>query len=276
MTAPSRALRFVLSGLLATTISAYSAVLVRDQDAPGDAGETAVASEAFVSFPKLSATNALAKTIKSMDVAKPVEDLLAEAQAKLATDPMNPRILTRLGELYLRSSRLDEAADCFWKAARLAPDNVNALENLAFSLLASGDHRNGYEIYEQLVDLQPNNPRIKFNLAAALYNLGRHKEASNILAEFLSLYPQNSRALYNMGAIQFALKKYKEAAGYFEKSRELQPDSVYTIVGLARAYQVQGMTGEYNALRKNALTAIRESDFNAVLGQSSVPAVLLR
>lgn len=263
-------------GLLAGALTAaQGAVLVKEEPElnPANPDEKL---EWYVGMPKLSATNAAAtELVRSVDPGL-LPRQIANAEDMVRRQPASPRAHAGLGSLYLQASRLDEAAQCFWRAARLEPANPGWLESLGFALLASGDHANGRDIYERLRQAHPKQARLQFNLAAAYYNLGEPDKAEAEMTEFLKFYPTGAKGLYNMGAIQFALGETREAQRYFEQCRDQQPRNVFVLCALARAYRKGGREQDFAAVREEILALVKQDQMEAILGQPQIPTFLLR
>jgi Flp pilus assembly protein TadD len=269
-----RALALLLLGGFACLVS-QAAVLVKE-DAGLEEAAGGEQPEWYMGIPKLSASNAAAAQLVRVDPRGMIERQIEATREIVQRNPTSARAHADLGNLYLQVNRLDEAAQSFWRAARLAPDKLGMVESLAFAMLALGDHAHGKQIYERLTRLRPDNDRLRFNLASAYYNLGEFESAEQEMRLFLKAFPTGEKGLFNMGAIQFALGDTKEAIRLFSECRAAQPRNAFVLCALARAYRKAGQAKVFEALRAEILDLTSEAQMDAIFSQPHIPVFLLR
>jgi Flp pilus assembly protein TadD len=87
------------------------------------------------------------------------------------------------------------AADYFAKAAKLAPEGLNALAQLAGEAVQAKQFRAAAAALGRLAELQPDNPTIQISLGDVLYQAGDATAARSRWQQALSLAAANDAAL---------------------------------------------------------------------------------
>jgi len=105
----------------------------------------------------------------------PEEDRL---KTRLEQKPDDKKLLNRLGVLYARFGRYDDAGEIFEKVERQQYPPVYAnLANLAF---AEGDYDRAREYYQRALSGSPGKYRIMLNLSQLEYDVGNFREADRL------------------------------------------------------------------------------------------------
>jgi Flp pilus assembly protein TadD len=113
---------------------------------------------------------------------------LASAQELVKFAPEDGRSWTFLAE-QLDGNEAEHArrADALERAARLSPDDAEALNNLAWEKVTHGDPATGLKLASRATHIVPWSSAMLDTLAAALFKLGRCPEARDIEQRAVSL-----------------------------------------------------------------------------------------
>lgn len=195
--------------------------------------------------------------------------------------PGDPRETARqfrkLGDSLVASNRLDEASRAYWQASRLNPVNIGYLHYFGFTLLALGDHENGFEVYREILDRYPEARKAVFNLASAYYGLKQYDQALAAMDRYFVLSRREGpKAYFNMGLFLMAAGRNADALPWLEKIHPELPDNPFIPAMLIRLHRAAGRNDE-----ADHLTAVNEDRFGAepfqrLLAAEVLPAYLER
>ncbi len=102
----------------------------------------------------------------------------------LAKEPQNSRATLDLGYVEEKGGRLSEAMGYYEKTIQLAPQNVVALNNLAYLLADTGkDPDRALMLAQQVKELAPQDPNIDDTIGWAYYNKGLFKLAVDYMTK---------------------------------------------------------------------------------------------
>ena len=118
-----------------------------------------------------------------------------------------------------------EAAESFAEAARLEPENAQAVWFLGIALGEAGKLEDAVGALFQATSLQPDFWEAYFYLALCLKGLGRLDGAEACLRKVLSLQPDHAESYNNLGLILSETDQLIEAESCFLLALELTPDS---------------------------------------------------
>jgi len=176
-------------------------------------------------------------------------------------------LCVRIGGLYSRLGRLDDALAMFREAAQIDPDHVPAHLGQGQVWQRLGRPGPALEAYRRAARLFPNQPLIELELAAASLDLRdfpaaeRHAKAAqrldpnlaeayralgtvysatgNITATLemakkaIELEPDEVGNWVHAGGLCYGVRRFEEAAPYFRKALELKPDDLDANINLA-------------------------------------------
>ena len=129
-------------------------------------------------------------------------------QRVLELDPSDPpssveslHACLALGRISAMYNDLDEAAEQFRQALRIAPGNDRALGGLGFVLTRQGKHDEALALFRDAVKTNPNSAFAHGVLADALIRRGATEEALPILEQAVRLDPNNGLFLIRLGEL---------------------------------------------------------------------------
>jgi lipopolysaccharide biosynthesis regulator YciM/uncharacterized membrane protein YfcA len=141
---------------------------------------------------------------------------------------LNPRSWTayyNLGNVYLRSGRLQDAISQYQQALQIRPDYEEAQGNLGYALLQSGDITGAIAHLKRALQIDPDLAEGYFNLGVALLKSGQAKEATEHLQKAVQLKPGFAEAHYMLAAALAKQGWLDEAISQVQIALQLQPDS---------------------------------------------------
>ena len=139
----------------------------------------------------------------------------AEAAARLALsrDPENAGAWETLGTIMAQRDKHAESSACYEKAIEIAPNFVQALNNLAVTLDRLGQHQAAEMRYRQVLRLAPESADIQLNFATLLGDVERYQEGLEIAQDVLDRYPDSMRARSLATEFQRNLKANAKSGG---------------------------------------------------------------
>ena len=108
-------------------------------------------------------------------------------------DLNSAEIWTNLGNILLKTKRLDRAEDAFKKAIEIDPHLVPARLNLARLLIEKNECQGALESLNKCVDLHFNGPQLAYYRAKAFLKLGRPEEAAVQVDKLMMQLPVDSQ-----------------------------------------------------------------------------------
>ena len=178
--------------------------------------------------------------------------------------PENPEYPFYQGLAWQQFGDNKRAAEELERAARIAPDFVDAWVQLGIIYSVMADHARSDSAYERALELAPDNALINNNYAYALSERGVQLERARRMAEgALAGEPDNASYLDTMGWIYFQLGQYERALTYIRRSVDIDPFSATVYEHLGDCYAKLGETDKARVSWQRALDL--EPDRNSTL-----------
>ncbi|MBQ3325950.1 tetratricopeptide repeat protein [Candidatus Saccharibacteria bacterium] len=111
--------------------------------------------------------------------------------AILKLDEKNAAAYNRLGILYAKGQKYDEAIECF-EIAQSLDDNASSLHNAGLIYLETGEYEKAAMAFQQAIDLEGDVPARYIALSKAQEKIGNRKAALDALESAYSLDPSVS------------------------------------------------------------------------------------
>lgn len=148
------------------------------------------------------------------------------------------------GNAAFEAGRLEEAAEVFQSAARLASSDAEraaALNNVAAAEESLGNFSQAERLYGECIRLwsqAPNAPpevlaRPLNNLAVLHRRRGQHKLALEFFERSLRLRPGDAGVLNNIGRLYYLERRYGTAEEFYRKALETEPGNLDVLANLA-------------------------------------------
>ncbi|MFN5665605.1 MAG: tetratricopeptide repeat protein, partial [Bacteroidota bacterium] len=110
----------------------------------------------------------------------------------LTLAPQNLSFMNKLGEVLIQQQKLEEGMEVLNQSLRKNHKQADALTNLGFACVTSGDIQKGLRCYDEALALSPDNEQALLNKAAVLNAKGQKAEARKLLQCIIVLNPGNT------------------------------------------------------------------------------------
>jgi putative PEP-CTERM system TPR-repeat lipoprotein len=140
---------------------------------------------------KPAAEPALSMLTTSLSQGGHITDAISLLEAAHAADPNNLRVLSRLGDLYMRNGSAQKALDLVEQQKGAIALTTEARSLKAVAQLALGQKREARDTYSEILKNNPNalGPRRQFE--ALLIDLGDFESARNVVQAGITVNPRN-------------------------------------------------------------------------------------
>ncbi|MCH8532328.1 MAG: tetratricopeptide repeat protein [Saccharospirillum sp.] len=118
------------------------------------------------------------------------DDIITHARQWTEVQPDSPQAWQMLGDLYLGQANEASAEQAYREVLRFQPNNVAALNNLAW-VLRDAPNEEAVALANRAANLAPENPNVLDTYGWVLHKAGYHQEAIEILEQALALDPNN-------------------------------------------------------------------------------------
>lgn len=132
------------------------------------------------------------------------DEALEAMQAAADTHNNHPAILLAKADLHMNQQQNQPAADLYEQIVVAQPNNVVALNNLAW-LLREQDNSRAIELASRASELAPQAPDILDTYGWVLHLGGNHEQAKTILEKALALAPENAAIQEHLNAVKAAM-----------------------------------------------------------------------
>lgn len=161
-----------------------------------------------------------ARTWAQLGVWRDSETLFKHA---IAVTDKNYIAHNKLGMVYVRERRLEEALPHFERALEFHPGDPDVCSNLGSALDEMGRLSEAILRYEQSLRLQPDSAEVCINLANALVRTSRAEQALPYFERALQLNPKQVEAHGSFGYALAGLGRFPEAIQHLERALSLRP-----------------------------------------------------
>ena len=149
-----------------------------------------------------------------------VRGAIEQYEKAIAASPRSISAYNRLGILYQRMGKFDEAERIFTRGLEAQPSSATLLNNLGYNCLSQRNYKNAEEHFRQALRTSPDFKRARMNLAITLVQSRRIDDG---LAEFKQVVPEDI-AYGNVAVICSNAGNYADAERALRKSLEINPD----------------------------------------------------
>jgi len=220
-------------------------------------------------------TTALYNAAVSASMANETKMAKQYYQQLLEMGMQKPDVYTSLSDLYKIEGDTAMALQAVAKGRELYPEDFNLLIAETNIYLATSEKEKAMKDLEMALKFDKTNPSIFFAVGTIYDQMGDIPAATSAYENAIALKPDYFEANYNMGALYVnqaanlldsanalpldAVKEYdalktkaddmlQKAVPYLEKSHELMPDDVNTMVSLKEIYTRLGMTDKLKTI----------------------------
>jgi protein O-GlcNAc transferase len=166
---------------------------------------------------------------------------LAEAEALyhqiLAVRPGNPKVLHRLGILFIQRNEPRQALEWISKACAGDPSNPYFFCARGMALLTLGEFESAIQAYTRAITLRPELAEAFYGLGTALQANKQLSKAATAYQQALRLKPDHLATLNNLGNVLQLQGNAQEAAEIYWRALAIDPDHVEVLNNLGSALQ---------------------------------------
>ncbi|MBP6472321.1 MAG: tetratricopeptide repeat protein [Chloroflexi bacterium] len=130
----------------------------------------------------------------------------------------------------------DSAIEAYDAWAKLEPDDLGILMNMAWLYRQANDPEKAVEIYNQVITQDSNFLEAYKELAKVFTELKQYSDAVIAYQNWIRLAPNEAGAYLSLGWLLIAQESFEDAAEMFEKALTLAPNSIDDHLGLGVAY----------------------------------------
>ena len=154
-----------------------------------------------------------------------VDASVQQLQAAVDANPNDPRALSDLGQVLVRTGRAREAVAYFDKAVSLKPDSWAYQFNRARAYGQLQEWGEAVDGYRTAARLFPDDYATQYNLAKALHASGDIASALAAYEKAIELAPGQSDFQLSYGLALETANRQQDAAAAYRRYLELEPDS---------------------------------------------------
>ncbi len=164
------------------------------------------------------------------------EQAETEYERAIELEPANSDAYRRLGQVYLRSDRVDRALAPLEKAVELSPDDFKVYQDLGTYYRSRGDLPQTARLFEKCVALAPDESDSHYILGTVYMDQNRFAEAERELRRAIALQ-SSPIALNNLGLTLIEEDKSNDAIPFLVQASAGLRDQYLGLMNLGTAYR---------------------------------------
>jgi tetratricopeptide (TPR) repeat protein len=161
---------------------------------------------------------------------------LEEYRAALAIDPRCALAYNRMGNVYGKMGRAEDAIEAYRNATVAAPKDVTGFVNLGTAYRNLGLHGEAIKAYEGVLEIDPDDMAALTSLAHLYLATDRFDEAEGAFNRVIRGYPRNAQLHAKLAAVYQRKGDLEKAAGEFKKAVRYDPKDVNCCIALGNLY----------------------------------------
>jgi protein O-mannosyl-transferase len=169
-----------------------------------------------------------------------VDEAIEQYQAALQLAPISSVDYYNLGLAFSSKGRVDEAIAQFQAALQLDPDFADAHSGLATAYFNKGQIDKAIEQYEIALRLEPGNEQALNNLGLAYFRKGQYDKSIELYETALRFNPNREKVHSNLGLAYFNRGQVDKAIEQFKAAISLNPENPKYRTYLENAYKQRG------------------------------------
>jgi tetratricopeptide (TPR) repeat protein len=159
-----------------------------------------------------------------------------QAMGHLPIGKLESFLLRWRAKIFLFLGLKDQATEVFKGILARSPDNILALNSIAYAALQSNHPAQAIGCFERVAQLAPGTSNAHFNLAFVCEILGRLDEAEAGFRAAIAIEEKMDRAWYGLGIVLVRKGRMDEAIVALKRNTTLQPMSPFGWYQLARVH----------------------------------------
>ena len=162
---------------------------IRKSIVPAPAATTMTSPAAPAVNPPPASLNPLASMPTSDQLKKMADTQAAPLLESLKSDPSDPDLLTRIGNIYYDVKQYPEAIDYYQRSLKLQPANADVRTDMATAYWYSGNADTALAEFNKVLTYQPNKANTLFNIGIVKWQ--SKKDAAGAIAVWQKLLDTN-------------------------------------------------------------------------------------
>ena len=137
----------------------------------------------------------------------------------------DPTVYFNLGNIYVRTTRLQQAIKVYKRSLELKPDQFDVMNNLSNCYADLGRLDEAKALLEKITRMWPDRPEPFSNLGT-IYEVEKdYKMAESHYLKAISVEPNHPAAHYNLGSLMVKNRRVREALTHYREFIKLSPDA---------------------------------------------------
>ena len=161
---------------------------------------------------------------------------------------------------YLDKSDFQNALKCYRNAEISAPDNLDIIYDLAYTLEQAGQLEESISYYKKYIDKDPFNDNVWMNIGTVYAKCNNFDSAIEAYDYAYALNASSSSALYNKGILLIDRDKFAEASDVLDDFSALEPTGYLSFAAIAEAFILKEQYGLALTYIRAAMSSPGEGD----------------
>lgn len=181
---------------------------------------------------------------KSLSAIGQEYDAMYILKKAIAIEPFNPTLYHDLANLYYLAGYFSEAKACCKNTLRINPGFADAYVLLGLMDSRNDEFESSIKWFSRALSIEPDNVFAINELAYSKHMLGDDAESLELLENAFSVAPDYIDLIYSMAVIHFSNGDFEEARRLLDRSLNSEPDHVGSIVLKADDFLFQSLPDE--------------------------------
>jgi tetratricopeptide (TPR) repeat protein len=154
--------------------------------------------------------------------------------------PEDIRIKQYRGSTLIALERFDEALAAYRGILVLAPDDTDAILQIAYNYTKQDTTHDAIPLLQKAVAEQPGKPELYLYLAGAYLQLEKYQEAADVLNKGIQMAPDRDDLLFNLAVAYEKLGRREDLISALKRTIEINPDHAEALNYLGYTYAEKG------------------------------------
>ncbi|MBQ6057447.1 MAG: tetratricopeptide repeat protein [Treponema sp.] len=178
----------------------------------------------------------------------------------LRDEPDNIEFLNKLGELYMKSGRDDQALPIYKRIGELNRDDAKPYITMGGIYRRLKRYEESIAVLEQALAADGTNPQISYNLGFTYKTMGDYEDAINCFEDAIDMNPNDVLAYNHLGAIYAQQGDHEKAVQSYLRGLNIDANHPVLLLNIAKSYEALGdidkaLSSYEGALRSKPLWA---------------------
>jgi tetratricopeptide (TPR) repeat protein len=158
----------------------------------------------------------------------------------LRDDPDNIEFLNKLGELYMKSGRDDQALPIYKRIGELNRDDAKPYITMGGIYRRLKRYEESIAVLEQALAADGTNPQISYNLGFTYKSMGDYEDAINCFEDAIDMNPNDVLAYNHLGAIYAEQGDHEKAVQSYLRGLNIDANHPVLLLNIAKSYEALG------------------------------------